>query len=987
MRNDAHVRSAAPGAFTAPGSPAPAGAAMVQALAAVVLLGVLLLAAALLLLLIPTGRAAAAAAGPGAGRFAGPPAAGPAAALSARDRFLAWRLEGLETLRATAGPPASEAVPANRPAGDPGARPGGAGPDGRLPEGGPSLPLVPLAWALPPVRVERGLPREHPGADDLPAGDPATGDRVGPPPAVSGAPLALAQGIPDAWAAGAGWPAVESAASVGALHGRSRSLAQPVVYAGLHQYGRKMFGFTRRDPLEEFWGLFLADAVTQYFISDPPVGVLPSLAEAVLGTALVTGAVYGMTRANELHFNNPGLRRLLHNIRPQVPDQELPFLAPRSPKATALTAGLLMLAGGPLTRLEQSTGQLPYPDTPLHYWENLLHDMIVHGLVAGGVAGAVDFTERRREHRILHATDSGRVVFSTPYRGIRRLELRPSAGELARTWGRNPSAGLAAMRWSVARYGLTAGLWAAFSKGVSELVAHPPPGRVGDRILHASAVVDGVRVVRSGAGFWELLGGVVVNQLEAAWSVGLEAVGWNGWLVTGVPLALARLGATGWMGWAAWRGDRATVEWLGNSWVFDVVGRETQAAATAALARADRAWRSALAAEPDEVVGRVVRLGMSVVDLADAKVEVALARWGAAPAGGGSREERVAAAQARVAADRARIARDAAQVQVAVAEGLAAAEAVVASPEQGHRREPVRSTPDAQLVLAPSGDLEALAAEVSGWTAAAPAGRLVSLRGPVPGLERRAPTLATDGGGGDGDGARDGEDAGQVPGRTADNRLEVTILWIRTDSFVSEGGWFVITKDTVVSGLPLQRGTVIDPNDNVYPPGSTNPVGTFAELVARRAAPGAGPAVPAHADDGANVPREADDGTRLPREAVVEPGAEPRDAGATPAVQAPAPGERHSGLDATPPDDRLAALPAAAEPPRQQLTGAAAQPARPTGAAEQTPVGPVPVLLPSVAADPSDVPDSDSTVTSSPVPSGTDDPGGDLGSIPFADTG
>src|SRR4029453_16402413 len=113
------------------------------------------------------------------------------------------------------GPPLprrpSEAVPPSGPAVAPEARPAGAGPDGRLPEGGPSLPLVPLAWAVPPVRVERG---------------------------------------------------------------RSRALAQPVIYAGLHQYGRKMFGFTRRDPLEEFWGLFLADAVTQYFISDPPVGVL-----------------------------------------------------------------------------------------------------------------------------------------------------------------------------------------------------------------------------------------------------------------------------------------------------------------------------------------------------------------------------------------------------------------------------------------------------------------------------------------------------------------------------------------------------------------------------------------------------------------------------------------------------------------------------------------------------------------------------------------
>src|SRR4029453_6572218 len=205
------------------------------------------------------------------------------------------------------------------------------------------------------------------------------------------------------------------------------------------------------------------------------------------------------------------LRSLFRFIRPQAPDEQRPFLAPRSPAATVLAATLLMLAEGPLKRWEQSQQELPYPDTPAHYWQNVLHDMFWHPVIIGGVTGTVDLIDRRAERRVLHLSRDGRVVFSRfnttalqafdirkALKGLDGKSIldavkRPLGTDLARVWwGRPGSVELAAEAWAAPRAALMAALWAAVAKGATEAFLNPPPGRVGDGIREASAALEGL---------------------------------------------------------------------------------------------------------------------------------------------------------------------------------------------------------------------------------------------------------------------------------------------------------------------------------------------------------------------------------------------------------------------------------------------------------------------------------------------------------------
>ncbi|HKE97494.1 MAG TPA: hypothetical protein VKG45_00975 [Actinomycetes bacterium] len=637
MHGDTGVRGVSPVPPMTPGpatSRALAGAA--RSLAASLLLGGLLLLAGVFLMVVWVGRASAAAGGMAvAGRSSTPPAAGTQGGAPVSE------LQALEALGALDPSLVPEGLRAAALAGGLAGERAGSGPGGQS-RGSAPLP-VPLSWAVPQVRIERGLPRPRPeGPGD---GDPMDGNAGAAPvallPVQPSSDLAALRARP----LGAGFPgfpglagvagdpgtgarlAAASTTSGAVTHSTHSAWVQALLYAALHRKFARDLGFTRPNPFDELPGLMVADTLTQLAISNPEVA--QSYRAALETWALITASVFAMNWANQKTFLDRRVMDTGYRLSriwtamggASLPD--FPFFAPRSPLAVSLIAGGQIVLDGPLKH-----SLLPPPDTALHYWENWLYDMGAHFLPTLAVMGTLDY----------YARGGYGLAASPPVRGwVSRLSW--GAVDLTRwymTSRQSPGWLSAIRRWSEIRYALTAAGLAAFGKGVSELIAHPPPGYLGSVLREMSAVVDRIRWAPSRERPLELAASLALNLVEWAWLTGWEGVRY-GVQVVGSPVmvalgsveALERMVQVGRLTVAAVNGDREGMRRAADHPSLEFVPSDVKVRSVVAESRMRWAVRGLAAwVAPARPAGQPPP--------------------GPAPAGGGSREELVAAARAQL---------------------------------------------------------------------------------------------------------------------------------------------------------------------------------------------------------------------------------------------------------------------------------------------------------------------------------------------------
>lgn len=156
---------------------------------------------------------------------------------------------------------------------------------------------------------------------------------------------------------------------------------------------------------------------------------------------------------------------------------EFPLLAPRSPTAVAATAGLLVFAERPLKTLLLGDGR-SRPDSAAGYVERLGYDALVHFLATAAVAGTVDWTLRRAEHRIPIFSRSGHQVLRGSIPGF--IRPKPRGPSWHPRHAHSPAYEFDWFRWFASRFPALAARLSASAARVLDSVETPPEW-LGDR--------------------------------------------------------------------------------------------------------------------------------------------------------------------------------------------------------------------------------------------------------------------------------------------------------------------------------------------------------------------------------------------------------------------------------------------------------------------------------------------------------------------------